>query len=332
MAAIGELLKGAKKAVGIGTKKVIPKGSTLGEFKKLEEDKEKIIRAGKKELQGRQEARSSLIEEMEGGKTSSAPSTEPPRPPKTEGSKTTVPQEPTPAISRNGDMTEQVTAARTRGEKPPRETPTATPAKGVTGDERDPLTGAKSSGYEDIDYAPMGGEKKAASENTVPREEKTTQDALEKEEKSGGFFSRWRDKPNEFQQQTDQAIEDWQKQSGGSFNIGEIGEKRAEKAMGKRLTAKGDEILGDLRGAKNQEEYDKVLKDHGVEVGENQNTMDAIQDTLQKQAKKGPGMQDYFNGYHGPQLVAAGTIGASVLGMASSRGQQSNEDLYSNPF
>ena len=60
----------------------------------------------------------------------------------------------------------------------------------------------------------MGGEKKAASENTVPREEKTTQDALEKEEKSGGFFSRWRDKPNEFQQQTDQAIEDWQKHIG----------------------------------------------------------------------------------------------------------------------
>lgn len=320
MAAIGELLKGAKKAVGIGTKKVIPKGSTLGEFKKLEED---------------QEVRSSLIElieEIEREKTSLAPSTKPPRPPKTEGSKTTVPQEPTPAISRNGDMTDQVTEARTRGEKPPRETPTATPAKGVTGDERDPLTGAKSSGYEDIDYAPMGGEKKAASENTVPREEKPTGETPKEEKKNGGFFSRWRDKPNEFQQQTDQAIEDWQKQSGGSFNIGEIGEKRAEKAMGKRLTAKGDEILGDLRGAKNQEEYDKVLKDHGVEVGKNQNTMDAIQDTLQKQAKKGPGAQDYLNGYYGPQIVAAGTVGASVLGMASSRGQQSNEDLYSNPF
>lgn len=328
MAAIGELIKGAEKAVGVGTKKVIPKGSTLGEFKKLEEDKEKIIRAGKKELQGRQGARTSLIEEMEGGKASG---TEPPHPSKAEAPNATVPQEPTPAISRNGDMTDQVTTARARGEKPSRENPTATPARGV-GEGKDALTGAKTSGYEDIDYAPMGGEKKAASESTVPTGEKPTGEAPKEEKKNGGFFSRWRDKPNEFQQQTDQAIEDWQKQSGGSFNIGEIGEKRAEKAMGKRLTAKGDEILGDLRGAKNQEEYDKVLKEHGVEVGKNQNTMDAIQDTLQKQAKKGPGAQDYLNGYYGPQIVAAGTVGASVLGMSSSRGQQSNEDLYSNPF
>ena len=250
---------------------------------------------------------------------------------KAEASKTTVP-EPTPATSHNADMTDQVTDARTRGEDLPKESPSATPAQGVTGEEKDALTGAKTSGYEDIDYAPMGGEKKAASESTVPTGEKPTGETPKEEKKNGGFFSRWRDKPNEFQQQTDQAIEDWQKQSGGSFNIGEIGEKRAEKAMGKRLTAKGDEILGDLRGAKNQEEYDKVLKDHGVEVGENQNTMDAIQETLQKQAKKGPRVQDYFNGYHGPQLVAAGTVGASVLGMASSRGQQSNEDLYSNPL
>ena len=177
MAAVGELVKLAKKATGVGTKKTIPKA----------EEEVKTLKA--------------------------------------EASKTTVP-EPTPATSHNADMTDQVTDARTRGEDLPKESPSATPAQGVTGEEKDALTGAKTSGYEDIDYAPMGGEKKAALESTVPTGEKPTGETPKEEKKNGGFFSRWRDKPNEFQQQTDQAIEDWQKQSGGSFNIGEIGEKQ----------------------------------------------------------------------------------------------------------
>ena len=60
--------------------------------------------------------------------------------------------------------------------------------------------------------------------------------------------------------------------------------------------------------------------------------MEKIDEILQKEAENGPTLGDKFKAHHGVGLTGLGVVGVSTLDLANSRGQQSNAQLYSDPF
>ena len=97
-----------------------------------------------------------------------------------------------------------------------------------------------------------------------------------------------------------------------------------------RITNDRKNLEADLRGAKDQDAFNQILKDRGIStegnLGEN------ISKYYDEQLHANATIGDMFNAYHGPKIVGAGLIGASVLKMSDSRGRVPNSQLYSDPF
>ena len=60
--------------------------------------------------------------------------------------------------------------------------------------------------------------------------------------------------------------------------------------------------------------------------------MNKIDEMLKEKAESGPTIGDKFRAHHGVGLTGLGVVGVSTLDLANSRGQQSNAQLYSDPF
>ena len=134
-----------------------------------------------------------------------------------------------------------------------------------------------------------------------------------------------------------------QLQSGGSTDnlfqtaLSKIEKGRANDMMKERLLNQKRNLDVDIQGAKGDEEkLSQIFKDNeieGYQQGMTKEARDKLIDAhFSSQVENGPGISDYFYGYHGPGLTFAGATGASVLAMSSSKGQVSNSQLYSDPF
>ena len=82
-------------------------------------------------------------------------------------------------------------------------------------------------------------------------------------------------------------------------------------------------------------QFRKELGRRGIEVRDGVKREDYRQDILNKlseQELNGPTLGDKFIAHHGVGLTGLGIVGVSTLDLANSRGQQSNAQLYSDPF
>ncbi len=155
-----------------------------------------------------------------------------------------------------------------------------------------------------------------------------------------------RNTPNAYQQEKqgfyDEAVNAFESDE-NAFNkrSHEILEKNAggsEQVMYKRLTNDRDNLIADLRGAKNEEQRTVILKDAGIKYDDNVAGMSAnefanhIDKFYAGKAKDGPSMFDRVNAHPFASYGAAAVLGGTALELASSRGQKSNAELYSDPF
>ena len=131
--------------------------------------------------------------------------------------------------------------------------------------------------------------------------------------------------------------------SGGKYNPAEFMEKSKDKNLG-RSERWMLERLGKMR-ANAQKVFekgtDKQIKNElgrwGIETKEGARAtadeyMEKIDEVLRKKAESGPTLGDKFRSHHGVGLTGLGVVGVSTLDLANSRGQQSNAQLYSDPF
>ena len=131
--------------------------------------------------------------------------------------------------------------------------------------------------------------------------------------------------------------------SGGKYNPAEFMEKSKDKNLG-RSERRMLERLGKMR-ANAQKVFekgtDKQIKNElgrwGIETKEGARAtadeyMEKIDEVLRKKAESGPTLGDKFRSHHGVGLTGLGVVGVSTLDLANSRGQQSNAQLYSDPF
>ena len=128
-------------------------------------------------------------------------------------------------------------------------------------------------------------------------------------------------------------------QSGGKFNarIAAVEKGRANDQMRERLTSEFKNFGVDIDAAKDDaEKLEKIARDYGIDnykKGMTTNELKGLGDeAFARRVGEGPNFKDYFNGYHGPGLTAAGIGGATLLGIMNSKGQMSNSQLYSDPF
>lgn len=130
-------------------------------------------------------------------------------------------------------------------------------------------------------------------------------------------------------------------QSGGDYNPAEFMEMakdknlgRSERQMLERL-GKGRENAWKVLNKGTDEQIKNELGRWGIETREGAKAADYMNDideVLRKKAESGPTIGDKFRAHHGVGLTGLGVVGVSVLDLASSRGQQSNAQLYSDPF
>ena len=126
-------------------------------------------------------------------------------------------------------------------------------------------------------------------------------------------------------------------------NPDEFMEKSKDKNLG-RSERRMLERLGKMR-ANAQKVFekgtDKQIKNElgrwGIETKEGARAtadeyMEKIDEVLRKKAESGPTLGDKFRSHHGVGLTGLGVVGVSTLDLANSRGQQSNAQLYSDPF
>ena len=130
-------------------------------------------------------------------------------------------------------------------------------------------------------------------------------------------------------------------QSGGDYNPAEFMEKAKDQNLG-RSERQMLERLGNMR-ANAQKVFDKGTDEQikkelgrwGIEAREGAKAADYMNDIdeiLKKKAESGPTIGDKFRAHHGVGLTGLGVVGVSTLDLANSRGQQSNAQLYSDPF
>ena len=132
-------------------------------------------------------------------------------------------------------------------------------------------------------------------------------------------------------------------QSGGGYNPAEFMEKAKDQNLGSSERQMYGR-LGTMR-ANAQKVFDKGTDEQiknelgrwGIETEEGakataEDYMEKIDEILQKKAESGPTLGDKFKAHHGVGLTGLGVVGVSTLDLASSRGQQSNAQLYSDPF
>ena len=127
-------------------------------------------------------------------------------------------------------------------------------------------------------------------------------------------------------------------QSGGKYDPTKFLEMAKDKNLG-RSERQMLERLGHMR-ANAQKVFDKGTDEQiknelgrwGIETREGADYMNDIDEILRKKAESGPTLGDKFRAHHGVGLTGLGVVGVSTLDLANSRGQQSNAQLYSDPF
>nr|DAK26776.1 MAG TPA: protein of unknown function (DUF4733) [Caudoviricetes sp.] len=90
-----------------------------------------------------------------------------------------------------------------------------------------------------------------------------------------------------------------------------------------------------MDSAKTSQEVKGVMEHYGLEHKEGMTSREirkAMSDKIRQDIKSGPDLQDYFYGYHGPELLGLGAVGGVAVDLFSSKGQKSNSQLYSDPF
>lgn len=180
--------------------------------------------------------------------------------------------------------------------------------------------------------------RKQKAQETVQGQAETNTSGGEEESHQGGirgFLNRFRSHENEYQKGNKAMIDALEKNAGATYAEDPSKLGRVDRAMQKRVHNEQNNLFNELRGAKDDEEFEKVLKNHNVDTMEDM-SQDELQknitDAFQKKLKDGPTLGDRMDAYHVHGIAATGVIGASVLGMADSRGQKSNSELYSDPF
>ena len=129
--------------------------------------------------------------------------------------------------------------------------------------------------------------------------------------------------------------------SGGKYNPAEFMEKSKDKNLG-RSERWMLERLGNMR-ANAQKVFEKGTDEQiknelgrwGIEAKDGDKVadyMNKIDEMLKEKAESGPTLGDKFRSHHGVGLTGLGVVGVSTLDLANSRGQQSNAQLYSDPF
>lgn len=121
--------------------------------------------------------------------------------------------------------------------------------------------------------------------------------------------------------------------------------KYTEMARDKNLSSSVRQMYGRLgtMRANAQKVFDKGTDEQikneldrwGIEAKDGVTTsdyMNKIDEMLKKKAESGPTIGDKFRAHHGVGLTGLGVVGVSTLDLANSRGQQSNAQLYSDPF
>ena len=130
-------------------------------------------------------------------------------------------------------------------------------------------------------------------------------------------------------------------QSGDGFNP----LKYTEMARDKNLSSSVRQMYGRLgtMRANAQKVFDKGTDEQiknelgrwGIEAKAGapaDDYMKKIDEILKSKAESGPTIGDKFIAHHGVGLTGLGVVGVSTLDLANSRGQQSNAQLYSDPF
>lgn len=142
-------------------------------------------------------------------------------------------------------------------------------------------------------------------------------------------------------QTSDAPVKEQVAQSGGKYDPNKFLEMAKDKNLGRseRWMLKR---LGNMR-ANAQKVFDKGTDEQiknelgrwGIEAEDGVTAdgyMKDIDEILKKKAESGPTLGDKFRSHHGVGLTGLGVVGVSTLDLASSHGQQSNAQLYSDPF
>lgn len=129
--------------------------------------------------------------------------------------------------------------------------------------------------------------------------------------------------------------------SGGKYDPTKFMEMAEDKNLG-RSERQMLERLGNMRKNAQRvfdkgtdEQIKKELGHWGIEAEDGATTsdyMNKIDEMLKEKAESGPTIGDKFRAHHGVGLTGLGVVGVSTLDLANSRGQQSNAQLYSDPF
>lgn len=113
----------------------------------------------------------------------------------------------------------------------------------------------------------------------------------------------------------------------GAENFG-----RSDEQMIDRLSNTHRNLMTDISGAKDMNEARKIAEEnYGISMKEG-DFWENVNKHFDDQLKSGPSIGDRFHAYHGPAIVGAGIVGASVLKMSDNRGRVPNSQLYSDPF
>lgn len=130
--------------------------------------------------------------------------------------------------------------------------------------------------------------------------------------------------------------------SGGGYNPYEYAGKAAKDNNLSRSERQMYGRLGNMRTNAQKvfkdgtdEQIKNELGRWGIEAKQGVTTddyMKEIDKILRKKAESGPTIGDKFRAHHGVGLTGLGVVGVSTLDLANSRGQQSNAQLYSDPF
>lgn len=110
---------------------------------------------------------------------------------------------------------------------------------------------------------------------------------------------------------------------------------RPKKYQMKRSVKEMSNYRHAIREARTPEEIKGVMEHYGLEHKEGMTSKEirkAMSDKLRQDMKSGPDLQDYFYGYHGPEILGLGAVGGVAIDLFSSKGQRSNSQLYSDPF
>ena len=110
---------------------------------------------------------------------------------------------------------------------------------------------------------------------------------------------------------------------------------RAEKRKEKRLANVIENYKTRMSAAKSEKDFAEIASDNGFEYkkGMSHEEMNkAMRNTIKAKLEEGPTIGDYFHAYHGPGITAATVAGGGLLAFMNSKGQVSNQQLYSDPF